>query len=120
MPENQEPTPAVPDLKARLHDVASMLRRPGSLDPASQGALAELVDELSKVLERSRVPTAEITTLAESTAHLAESLHQKHDLGIVGKSRERLELAMTNAETHAPLLVGVARRLLDALANIGI
>jgi hypothetical protein len=110
----------VPEVQGRLHEVARLLRASGSLDAASQRALAELVDELSQSLQAGTVPAAEITQLSDSTAHLAEALHHQHDTGIVSKARERLEGAVVHAETHAPVAVGLARRVLDALANIGI
>jgi hypothetical protein len=39
---------------------------------------------------------------------------------MLGRARERLEEAVVEAEAQAPLAVGLARRLLDTLANIGI
>jgi hypothetical protein len=111
---------SVMDVQGRLHEVARLLRESGSLDAASQRALAELVDELSRSLQAGNVPPTEVAHLADSTAHLAEALHHQHDTGIVGKARERLEGAVVQAEAHAPLAVGLARRVLDALANIGI
>jgi hypothetical protein len=121
MPESpQSKPPAVPDVQARLQDVARLLRQTSSLDLESQNALAELVDELSKALQAARVPPTEVTHLAESTAHLAEALHHQHGRGLLGGARDRLERALTNAEVKAPVAVGLARRLLDALANLGI
>jgi hypothetical protein len=121
MPETPEPSPpAVPEIQARLQDVARMLRKSSALDPDSQRALAELVDELSRAFHTTSVPPAEVAHLAESTAHLAESLHQRHDRGLVERARDRLERALANAEAQAPVAVGLARQLLDALAGIGI
>jgi len=121
MPETPESSPpAVPELQARLQQVARMLRHSGSLEPESQHALAALVEELSKALETATVPPVEVAHLAESTAHLAESLHHEQDRGLLEKARDRLERAVGNAEALAPLTVGLARRLLDALANLGI
>lgn len=113
-------TPSVPDVQSRLHAVARQLRQSRSVDAESQRVLAELVDELSMALQAASVPPAEVARLADSTAHLAESLHQHHDTGMVGRARERLEAAVVEAEAHSPLAVGLARRLLDMLANIGI
>jgi hypothetical protein len=119
MPETPEPSkPAVPEVQARLKDVARLLRQSDSIDPESQQALAELVDELSKTLA-GPVPPDEVTHLAETTAHLAEVLHQREQR-LPFSVRDRLERALVNAEAHAPTAVGLARRLLDALANIGI
>jgi len=121
MSEKPESSPtAGPEIQARLQDVARMLRRSSPIDPAAQRALAELVEELSRTLRTQEVPAAEVTHLAESTAHLAEALHQQHDMGLLARARDRLERAVGNAEVQAPLTVGVARRLLHALANLGI
>jgi hypothetical protein len=38
----------------------------------------------------------------------------------LGKARDRLGAAVLQAETHAPVAAGLARRLLDVLGNIGI
>jgi hypothetical protein len=112
MPETPEPSqPAVPEVQARLQEVARLLKQSGSLDPAARQALADLVSELA--------PPDEVTHLAETTAHLAEALHRPEPRLPV-TLRDRLEQSIVNAEAHAPTAVGLARRLLDALANIGI
>jgi peroxiredoxin len=112
--------PAVPSIEARLHDVARLLRDSSSLDPESRRTLAELVDELGKALRSAPVPPAEVARLAERTTHLAESLHHRHDRERVQTMRDRFEQAVVNAEVRHPLIAGLARRLLDTLANIGI
>jgi hypothetical protein len=111
--------PAVSEIQARLRAVAGMLRESPTIDPASQRILAELVDELSAALQTASVPVGEVANIAESTAHLADSLHQQHDQGVLVNARDRLETALLNAESRSTI-VGLARRLLDALANIGI
>jgi hypothetical protein len=121
MPETPEPVvPSVPDVQTRLHDVAKMLRDSSSLDAVSQRSLAELVEELGKALAAAQLPPTEVTHLADSTAQLAESLHYEQDRSVLGKARDRLEGALLNAESHAPLAVGLARRLLNTLAELGI
>ena len=121
MPDTPSSTPpSVSEVQSRLHEVARMLRQSPDLGAESQRILAELVDELSTALQAANVPPAEVAHLAESTAHLAESLSQPQDTGLVGKARGRLEEGLIEAEAYAPTAVGLARRLLDALANIGI
>ena len=83
-------TPSVPDIQSRLRTVARTLRQSRSVDAESQRVLAELVDELSAALQTASVPPAEVARLADSTAHLAESLHHHHDTGMLGRARERL------------------------------
>jgi len=112
--------PSVSDIQARLHEVAGMVRDSNTIDPESRRVLAELVEDLSEALQSASVPAADAAHLAESTAHVADSLHHQHDRGLLANTRERLEEAMLEAESRSPVVVGLARRLLDALANIGI
>jgi hypothetical protein len=97
-----------------------MLRQNKTIDQQSRHALAELVDELTKSLQGQNVPPAEVARLAESTAHLAESLHHHRERSMLGAARESLEQAAVGAEAHAPLLVGLARKVVDVLAGFGI
>lgn len=113
-------TPSVVEVQRRLHDVAKLLKESSCVDSSSQRVLAELVEELSTFLQTAHVPPSEVAHLAESTAHLAESLHHQHDATMIDRAREGLEGAVVRAETHAPVAVGLARRVLDALSNIGI
>ena len=114
------PTAKVPELQADLHDVADLLREAHYLDPQARRALAELVEELRKSLGREDLPAAETDHLVEMAVHLREALHQMHDLGVIGRVQDGFQRALTNAESSAPLAMGLARRLLDTLANIGI
>jgi hypothetical protein len=121
MPEDTpKPTPSAQEVQVRLHEVAKLLRGSRSLDAEAKRTLAELVDELSTLLATGNVPLAEVARLAESTVHLAESLQHPQNKGLLGNARDRLETAVIEAEAHAPVAVGLAQRLLDALANIGI
>jgi hypothetical protein len=121
MPANPAPSAAtLQEIQARLREIGELLRQSGSLHPEAQAVFAELVDELKRDLATENLPAAEVTHLAERTAHLGEALHHQHDVGVIGKARAGLERAVGNAEAHAPLAVGLARKLLDVLANIGI
>ena len=121
MPDTPQTNPAsAAEVQARLQAMARRLRQSGPIDPESQRTLAELVEELSRRLQTGNVPPEELTHLADSTAHLAETLHRQPDKGILESARDRLEQAAVNAEAHAPVVVGLARRLLETLANIGI
>ena len=121
MPDTPEPgTPSVPEVRTRLRDAARMLRESASLGPDVRSALAEFMDELGRALEAPEAPPAELARLAEGTAHLAESLHHGHDRRLVATARERLEALALQAEARAPTAVGLARRLVDALAGAGI
>jgi hypothetical protein len=118
MPE--QPPSGPPAAQASLHAIAELLRDPRPLTPALRTALADLLDEFGGTLSPAAVPPAEVQHLADSTAHLARALRQKRDLGYIAAARDRLEQAVLATEAQAPTTAGLARRLLDALANIGI
>jgi hypothetical protein len=121
MSDQPEPTvPSIQAIQARIRDVAQTLRDSRSVSPELQTALAERLDELSSVLKEPNAPPAEVAHLAESAALLAQALHDRHDEGLLAKARERLGAAMFQAEAHAPTAVGLARGVINALANIGI
>jgi len=61
-----------------------------------------------------------VTHLAETTAHFVQALHRRHEPGGLSGARDRLEQAIVGAEARAPVVAGVARRVLDALSNWGI
>jgi hypothetical protein len=119
----EQPAPQTPPLSGvanSLHTLAQQLRQAQHLGPEARQELAGLVEELGQALRAGTVPPAEAAHLADSTAHLLQALHQRQDPGLLTAARERLERAMTNAETKAPFVVGIAQRLLDALAGLGI
>ncbi len=118
MPEPPS-SPPPPDVAGRLHTVADLLRRADHLEPDAQRALADLVDELGRTLSAAPVPSAELTHLTDSTTHLAQALHQRQDAA-VASARSRLEDAILRAEVKAPVAADIARRLIEALSNIGI
>jgi hypothetical protein len=113
-------TPSLPDVRARLHDAARLLRDPIAIDPDVRRALADLVDELGQALASPNVPQAEVARLAEVTAHLTEALHQGHDRGLLEQARNRMKDLLLQAETRTPTAVHLVENLINALANIGI
>jgi hypothetical protein len=120
MPEmpSDPSTPAT--LQASLHTIASVLREPHPLGAEAQDALAGLMDELGNVLSAPNPPPEAVKRLADSTARLVQAVHRRADAGLLAQARDRVEQAILGAESHAPLAAGITRRLLDALANIGI
>jgi Domain of unknown function (DUF4404) len=107
-------------VQTRLHDVADLLRGSATVSREVRIALAELLDELSAAVKAPNGSPAAVAHLAESAAHLAETLHHQHDGGLVATARKRLGEAILKAEAHAPNAVGLARGVVDSLANIGI
>jgi hypothetical protein len=119
MPDTPAPT-SLPAIQAQLRDIAAKLTITDNIEPESLGILAELVGELNRLLAQTEPPPTEVMHLAASTAHLAEQLHRRSEEGVLAKARDRLEAAVISAEGHAPLAVAIARRLLDALVDLGI
>jgi uncharacterized protein DUF4404 len=107
-------------VQARLHELAEVLRQADHLEPEAQQALANLVEELSKALTPAALTGGETAHLASSAAGLAQSLHQQASPTLLSAAKRRLEQAALRAEAQAPVATGIARRLLDALADLGI
>jgi hypothetical protein len=116
----EQPSPIPSSVQANLHAIAEVLRDPHPLDAESRKALAALMDELGAALANPTVPAAEIHHLTESTAQLVQAVHRRAEPGLLASARNRLEAAVLRVEGRAPLMAGLAQRLLDALANIGI
>ena len=107
-------------VQAQLHELAQVLREAQHLEPEAQEALADLVDELSKALTPATIARDETAHLANSAASLARALHQEENPTLLSAAKRRLEQAALRAEAQAPVATGIARRLLDTLADLGI
>lgn len=103
-----------------LHELAQKLREADHLGPEAQRAIADLLDELAQAMPAAGVAPAEAAHLRESATHLAKALHQRHEAGALAAALERFETAVARAEAKAPLASGIARRLIETLANLGI
>jgi hypothetical protein len=118
-----EPLPPTPEAAAiartRLQEIVPLLRESRHVDPQVQRALADLVDELIRMMDPN-APAAEAAHLAESSTHLVEALHRKQHAHLIAAAKERLEEAATRAVTEAPVATGLARRVIDTLAGLGI
>jgi hypothetical protein len=121
MPEQQprESTEGA-HVQAQLRELAHVLREADHLEPGAQEALADLVDELSNALTPAGITSSETAHLADSAANLARTLHQESNPTLLSAAKKRFEQAALRAEAQAPVATGVARRLLDTLANLGI
>ena len=103
-----------------LHELAQKVREANSLGPQAQQAVADLLDDLALASPPSTEISAEITHLAESATHLADALREPHRSSAVPPALARLETAVARAEAKDPLASGVARQIIEALANLGI
>ena len=119
----EQPTSRSPDpseVSARLHEIAQLLRGTHHLGPEAQQALAQFADELGTILEAAETPPPEAAPLVESTAHVVQALHQDQDNGPATAARSRLQEMAARFDARAPRVADFARRLLEALANLGI
>jgi hypothetical protein len=120
MTEPTQPGPeAAAAVRTKLQEIVPRLRSARHIDPEVQQVLADLLDELIRVMDPN-APAAEAAHLAESSAHLVQALDRKHHPGLIAAARDRLEAAATRAEAEAPVATGLARRLIDTLSNLGI
>jgi|SRR5579864_4547518 len=120
MPEQPSSRPEnVSSVQANLLELSRVLRSADHLKPAAQRALADLVDELAKTLGPSATQE-QTANLGASAAQLVRALHERQHVGLLTAAKKRLEDAAAKAETKAPVATGVARRLIDLLAELGI
>jgi hypothetical protein len=116
MPEDKS---RAPDREADLHALAQALRRGQDVGPEARRALADFLDALDDD-RKAEESSPEARRLRDKATHLLKALHHKHDAGVLASARDALEQAVFRAEAAAPVTAGAFRRLLDALANIGI
>ena len=116
----QPAQPSPQEAQQKLEQVAALLRSADHLEPQAQREIADLLEELAKVLGRSTPATPEAAHLAETTANVARAVHEQHQGGLLDSATRRLEEAALRAQAQAPLAVGIVRRLLAALADLGI
>jgi Domain of unknown function (DUF4404) len=106
-------------IRSDLHEVAQLLRGARHLEPGTQAALADLLDELRGELGSASLNSVHATQLAQVVAQLARALHE-NDTGPLSRAKSRIEEAIGRAEVESPVIAGVVRRFVDSLANIGI
>lgn len=101
-----------------LAELARLLQSVDHLEPPQREQLAALIEELDQALHAG-TPPEHAAQLAQTAADLVNALRPHHDTPLE-TARERLEEAATRAEIDAPIATGVARRLIDLLAELGI
>jgi hypothetical protein len=114
------PPPDVAKVQADLQDVIQRMRTARHLDPSLQQRLADLLEELRKAIQATPEPSAELLHVAQSAAQLAQHLHRQEKHGMLASAKAQLQRTIAHAEVEAPRVTDLARRLIDALANIGI
>jgi hypothetical protein len=116
LPESQQAS----QTQAKLRQLAVSLREAEHLDPETQKALANLLDELGTELESAGLASPRTAHLAEAASEVARSLHEQHPTDQFVTARDRLKEAAVQTEVEAPVTTGVVYRMLDVLASIGI
>jgi len=111
---------SVRQIQTSLDEISRILGEAHGLDSQTQKTLEDLVKELSKTLRSATTPSAETARLASSTAELARSLRQEQHPTLLASAKKRLEEAVLRAEAEHPVATGIAGRLLDILADLGI
>jgi hypothetical protein len=121
MPE-QEPqaAPSPEDRAASLHAVARALRETPHLGREARQALADFLDALDDPETTAAASPADMNHLTSRATQLLNALHHQRDAGVLASARDGLEEAVVRVESEAPVTAGAFRRLLDALANIGL
>ena len=121
MPEQTTPEPQpVAQTQSNLRQLAASLRETGHLEPETQEALANLLDELGTELDSVGLASANTLHLAQAVTEVACSLHEQRSVGLLAFTQDRLKNAAMKAEVEAPVATGVVYRLIDLLGSIGI
>jgi hypothetical protein len=108
--------------EAALARARALLAMPGPLDERTREELLEAIEELRKALApaiAARPGEARaVTTFAEAVAH--EATREEPSGSIVRAALDGLGAAVERLEQRHPALTGIARRINDALAQMGI
>ena len=111
--------PSAEERAAALHAVARALRETPHLGREGKQALADFLEALDAP-ETATASPEDMRRLTDRATALLHALHHQHDAGVLAEARDRLEESVLRVEAEAPVTAGAFRRLLDALANIGI
>ncbi len=121
MPEQEPQIPPPPEGRAaELHAVARALRETPHLGREARQALADFLDALDDPETTAAAAPDDMNHLASRAARLLTALHRQQDHSVLAAARDGLEEAVLRVEAEAPVTAGAFRRLLDALANIGV
>jgi hypothetical protein len=105
---------------ARLDHVARIVQASHHMSADAKHLVAELVAELATLHQSNQSKDDGTSRLVDHMAQLLQVMTKDPEPGMISEARLKLEQALFNAETHAPTLVGVVRRVLEALVASGI
>jgi hypothetical protein len=121
MPENPQPNVSGESpVRTKLRQLAQDVRRAHHLEPETRRKLADLLTRLSQELKPETLSAEDKGHLVAGIVELSEALREEKGIGPLTAARERLGEAIIETQAEAPVATGFLRRLLDALANIGI
>jgi Domain of unknown function (DUF4404) len=117
----QDPVPlSTAAVQDQLRAVAKILHEAGRLNPKAKELLAELVEELGRSLDAGAVPTQDLAHLTECAGQLVQVAKQTEETGALRAARNRLDNAIIRIDAEFPTIAGIARRLTETLADLGI
>lgn len=116
MSEQSSESNQVAQTRADLQHLAASLRDADHLEPDTQQALANLLEELITELDSSSLATVKT---AESVRAVVRSLHEQHPPEAMVSAKDRLKESADELD-KSEITRGVVYRLLDLLAGMGI
>jgi hypothetical protein len=120
------PDPTPPNIsgdnpvRTRLRELAQAVRRAHHLELETRQTLADLLTRLSQDLKPETLSAEDKAHLVAGIVELSQALEKEKGTGPLRAARERLAEAVVEAQAEAPVATGFLRRLIEALANLGI
>jgi len=108
------------DIRTQLQSIAAALRQVDHINQDGRQRLADLVEELSAAIVAVPNTSTEAIHLTDTAARLARAIQENDEAGVLETARRRLQKLIVSAKTDAPVLTGIAERLVRALSDIGI
>ena len=108
-----------PQSAVDIEELARCLDEADHWEPETRARVAGLLDELAAELGQPD-SSEHADHLAQITAQLVRAVKDRHEPGVIGAARERLDDAITKAEAKSPVVTDIALRLLDVLTGMGI
>ena len=108
------------DVRAKLQAISGALRDVDHLGPEARQRLADLGEELSRAIATEQGSPTNAAHLSDSVARLALAIQENREPGLLESARNRLEQAVVSTEIESPMMSGIASRLIQTLADLGI
>src|SRR5262249_24181113 len=102
-----------------LRELARELRDVEHLQRDARRQLADLVEELDRALHNEHSPE-QARHIDQAASKLLNALRDRRDEPRMRHLGEQFRHTLERAEVQAPVATGVARRLIDLLADLGI